>query len=112
LQRKGKDPKVRKSMGAKLAKLFTRRYFVYGIIWSLTLFFSVPKGETDIRMVCNGTLSGMNAYFWAPWFALSTIFALLRELEVGAYIADSEIGEMFLKLCWKKDAPPAWPELT
>jgi hypothetical protein len=95
-QMKEKDPEVRQSTGAKLMKVFARRYFLYGMIFSLTPFFAVPKGDTDIRLVYNGTSSGLNAHLWAPWFALPTIFTLLRALEVDTFMADSYIGEMFL----------------
>ena len=36
-------------------------------------FFHVPKGERDIRMVYDGSKSGLNASLYAPWFALPTI---------------------------------------
>jgi hypothetical protein len=85
-------------MGTKLMTVFARRYLVYGLILSLTSLFSVPKGETDIRMVYNGTSSGMNAHISAPWFALPTMYALDRALEVGTFMGDSDIGEMFLKI--------------
>jgi hypothetical protein len=95
-QKKEKDPEVRSSMGEILKKVFARRYFLYGMILILTPFFAVTKGATDIRMVYNGTSSGMNSHLWAPWFDLPTICALLRALEVNTYMADSDIGEMFL----------------
>jgi hypothetical protein len=47
-------------------------------------------------MVYNDTLSGMNAHLWEPWFTLPTIYALARDLEVGTFMGDSDIGEMFL----------------
>jgi hypothetical protein len=84
-------------MGTKLMTVFARRHFEYGLILSLTSFFSVPKGDTDIRMVYNGTSSGMNAHLWAPWLALLKIYALARALEVGTFMGDSDIGEMFFK---------------
>jgi hypothetical protein len=65
-QKKEKDPEVRSSMGEKLKKVFARRYFLYGMILSLTSFFAVAKGATDIRMVYNGTSSGINSHLWAP----------------------------------------------
>jgi hypothetical protein len=95
-QRKEKDPEVRKSIGAKLMKVFARRYFIYGTILSLMSFFDVPKGDTDIHLVYNGTYSGLNAHLWASWFALPTICALLRALEINTFMDDSDIGEMFL----------------
>jgi hypothetical protein len=83
-------------MGTKLMTVFARRYFEYGLILCLTSFFSVPKGDTDIRMVYNGTSSGMNSHLWAHWLALPTIYALARALAVGTFMGDSYIGEMFL----------------
>jgi hypothetical protein len=83
-------------MGAKLMKVFDRRYLLYGMILSLTSFFAVPKGDIDVRIVYNGTYSGVNAHLWAPWFALPMICALLRALELDTFMADSDIGEMFL----------------
>jgi hypothetical protein len=66
-QRKEKDPEVRKNMGTKLMTVLARRYFEYGLILSLTSFFSVSKGYTYIWMVYNFTSSGMNTHLWAPW---------------------------------------------
>jgi hypothetical protein len=83
-------------MGAKLMKVFARRYFIYGMILSLTSFFAVPKGDMDIRLVYNGTSLGLNAHLWAPWFAIPTMCALLRALELDTFMVDSDIGEMFL----------------
>jgi hypothetical protein len=95
-QMKEKYPEVRQSMGAKLMKLFARRYFIYGMILSLKSFFAVPKGDTDIRLVYNCTSSGLNTHLWAPWFVLPTICALLRALELDMFMADSDIGEIIL----------------
>jgi hypothetical protein len=83
-------------MGATLMKLFASHYFIYGVILSLTSLFAVPKGDMDICLVYNGTSSGLNAHLWAPWFAQPTICALLRALELDNFMADSDIGEMFL----------------
>jgi hypothetical protein len=82
-------------MGAKLMKVFARHCFIYGMSLSLTSFFAVPKGDTDIHLVYNGTSSGLNAHLWASWLALPTICALLRALEIDTLMADSDIGEMF-----------------
>jgi hypothetical protein len=95
-QKREKDPEVRQSMGAKLMKVFVRRYFIYGMILSLTSFFAVPKGDTDIHLFYNGTSSVLNAHLWAPWFALPNICTLLRALELDMFMADYDIGELFL----------------
>jgi hypothetical protein len=52
----------------------------------------------DIHLVYNGTSLDLNAHLWSPWFALPTICALLRALELERFIADSDIGEMFLNI--------------
>jgi hypothetical protein len=94
--RKEKDPEIKHSTGAKLMKVLARRYLLYGMVLRLTLFFAVPKGDTYVRMVYNGTSSGMNAHLWAPWFALPTICAILQALELDTFMTDSDIGEMLL----------------
>jgi len=62
---------------------------------SLTSYFSVPKGETDIRMVYDGTKSGLNDSLWAPWFALSTVEGLLRSVGPDTFMGEIDIGDMF-----------------
>ncbi|KAL7561687.1 hypothetical protein ACA910_016450 [Epithemia clementina (nom. ined.)] len=39
-------------------------------------YFAVPKGNTDVRMVYNGTKSGLNECLYAPWFFLPDSDAL------------------------------------
>jgi hypothetical protein len=85
-------------MGTKLMTIFAGRYFEYGLILSLTSFFSVPKVDTYIRMVYNVTSSGMDVHLLAPWFALPIIYALSQALEVVTFMRDSDIGEMFLNV--------------
>jgi hypothetical protein len=101
-QNKDKDPEVRQSMGVKLMKVFARRYFIYGMILSLKSFFAVSKGNTDIRLVYNGTSSGLNAHLWAPWFALSTMCVMLGALELDTFMADSESGGMILNFMFEE----------
>jgi hypothetical protein len=54
------------------------------------------KGEPGIRMVYNGTSSGLNAHLLALWFALPTISTLLRALDFDTFVSDLDIAEMFL----------------
>jgi hypothetical protein len=54
------------------------------------------KGETDIRMVYNGTKSGLNDCLWEPWFPLPTIDTMLRSVTGGTWMSDNDVGEMFL----------------
>lgn len=80
----------------KLNSIRDRGYVESGVVESLTNFFNVPKGEDDIRMVYDGTASGLNASLWAPWFPLPTVESLLRAVEPGTFMCDADVGEMFL----------------
>ena len=57
-------------MKSKLAKVRERRY-VQGIsdIRSLISFFVVPKGKDDVRMVYDGTKSGLMTAFGSLGFS-------------------------------------------
>ena len=78
----------------KISKVQKRQYISAGYVFSLTDFFSVPKGETDIRMVYNGTLSGLNNVLWVPSFPLPTVDWLLRAVHPNTWMADTDVGEM------------------
>jgi len=62
-----------------------------GKIESLMNYFAVSKGDTTVRVVYDGTLLGLNASLWAPYFPLPTIH--LRFVKPGTYIADNDVGE-------------------
>jgi hypothetical protein len=63
---------------------------------SLTAFFEVEKGDDDIRLVYDGLVSGLNMSIWVPRFFLPTIRTHLRAVDEDTYMADVDIGEMFL----------------
>ena len=50
----------KKLLIAKVGKVRARGYIGIGTIKSLTGYFCVPKGETDIRLVYNATKWGLN----------------------------------------------------
>ncbi len=83
-------------MQKKVNKVRKRRYIEEGKVISLTHMFPVPKGLSDIRMVYNGTSSGLNAALFAPHFGLPTLFNTMRSLLGGYYQADLDVAEMFL----------------
>jgi hypothetical protein len=66
-----------------------------GLIKSLTSFFAVPKGDDDVRIVYDGTKSGLNGVLWAPWFHLPTVESHLRCLSPGYFMRDLDFGEQF-----------------
>lgn len=67
-QRAEKDPELCLAIRRKLDKIRKLGYIHPGEVKSLTSFFAVPKGDSDIRMVYDGTKSGLNDAMWAPWF--------------------------------------------
>ena len=63
---------------------------------SLMYMFDVPKGEHDIRMVYDGSKSGLNDALWAPWFPLPSPEAFFDTIEPGSWLSDNDMGEFFL----------------
>jgi len=96
-QQPPKDKDVGAKERAKISKVRRRGYIsaMVGIV-SLLFFFSVPKGESDIRMVFDGTKSGLNEALFAPWFFLPTVNTMLRSVDDSYWGADNDYGEMFL----------------
>ena len=96
-QKANPDEKQRSFEKKKLTKVRQRGYISHTPgIKSLTSFFSVPKGEDDIRMVYDGTKSGLNDALFAPWFGLGNVTSMLRTVESRTWSADNDFGEMFL----------------
>jgi hypothetical protein len=93
------NKQTRKQVRAKLETVRARKYIAKGKVMSLTSYFSVPKGESDVRMVYDATRSNQNASLWAPNFGLPTVDSLLQGVNEGTWIGDLDIGEMFLNFC-------------
>jgi hypothetical protein len=58
-----------------------RRYMESGLVSDFNSFFAVMKGDDDIRLVFNGTISGLNAALCAPWFCLPSATTHMRIVE-------------------------------
>jgi hypothetical protein len=95
-QRVERDQATLEKIIKKISKVRKRKYISVGHVWSLTDFFCVPKGNNDIRMVYNGTSSGLNDVLWVPSFPLPTVDTLLRSVHPDTWMADTDLGEMFL----------------
>ena len=80
----------------KIMKVVKRGYISLGKVDSLTGFFAVPKRNSDIRLVYDATKCGLNHTIWAPSFWLPTIDTTLSQVPVGGFMADIDLGEMFL----------------
>jgi hypothetical protein len=66
-------------------------------------YFSVPKGEEDIRMVYNWTESGLNDIIWVPGFILPTANTHLCAVDEETHMADADVGECFLNFLLHSD---------
>jgi hypothetical protein len=65
-QRDATNVTKRERMRKKSEKVRNRRYIGEAFVRSLISFFVVPKGLDDIRMVYDGTVSGLNDSIWVP----------------------------------------------
>lgn len=95
-QRKPRTEEERRKVVGKFGKVRVKRYVNAGEVKSVTHLFYVPKGERDIRLVYNGTSSGLNAALWAPRFGLPMLQDTLRSLLPNYHQCDLDVGEMFL----------------
>jgi hypothetical protein len=115
------DPDVKAQICSKILKVINRRYMVRARtkfdIKSLIKYFAVPKGLSDVRIVYNATASGLNESVWAPSFWLPTIDSLVRSLDSSSWMADRDIGDMFLnfqlqELAWSYAGVDIQPIMT
>jgi hypothetical protein len=97
-----KDKEMAEKMVAKLRDVLERGYLEEGKVTSLMFFFAVEKND-DIRMVYDGTKSGLNDATWAPWFPLPIVEDLLDAVEPGTFMGDNDVGEMFLNFIMHSD---------
>lgn len=95
-QRRASTKENQLKVNKKVNKVRYRLYIMAGIVYSLTHMFDVPKGLEDIRMVYDGTKSGLNDVLFAPHFSLPILYNCLRSLLPMYYAADLDVGEMFL----------------
>ena len=98
------DPDVAECLATKIVDLLEKGY-VSQLPQQATSdvdYFAVPKvtgpnGEVlDVRVVFNGTSSGLNDAIWAPSFWLPTADTALRKLQHSSMMIDFDLGEMFL----------------
>ena len=97
------DDKIKGLMEEKLRRILAIKYLSPGYVhWDIS-FFDVPKGEEDIRIVCNGTRNGLNEAVWVPSFYLPASVSLGCLLEPGTYQMDMDISEMFHNFVLNRD---------
>jgi hypothetical protein len=98
-----RNPETRAKIQAKLENVLVKGYIRPGKVQSLTGYFGVPKGPSDVRMVYDASRSGLNNALWSPNFGLPTVESLLRGVEFGTWMGDIDLGEMFLNFCLDED---------
>ena len=89
-------------MRAKVVKVRKLDYISSGEVVSGTHFFSVDKGETDIRMVYNGTSCGLNDILYVPHFGLPTVRKTLGAILPGFHQCDLDVQDQFLNFILHK----------
>jgi len=73
---------------------------------SLTSYFAVPKGTSDVRMVYDSTRSGLNSAIWVPSFSLPSVDTLTDRLDITSWMSDLDMGEQFLNFPLDQDLQP------
>ena len=97
------SPDRERLISLKLSDVRYKGYIAPGKVKSMMSYFDVPKGDSDIRMVYDGTKSGLNSVMWAPWFPLPTASTLLRMVEPGTWMGDNDAGECFINWILHED---------
>ena len=99
------DPE-RRLFFAKVKKFIERAYLIPDEpshpISNTVDFFAVPKEDSDICPVFNGTSCGLNRVLWAPNFWLPTSSSLLNSLHYNYESVDLDLGEMFINFTLHK----------
>jgi hypothetical protein len=106
-QRPPRDPDNLERVRNKANKFRKRGYITAGQVASLINMFDVPKGLDDIRLVFDGTRSGLNAALFAPWFHLPTSDDMFGSLLAKYWCMDHDFGEMFYNF-WLSDEVQAY----
>ncbi len=87
----------------KLANVREKGYISTGLVKSLTSYFAVAKGDSDIWMVYDASASGLNACLWVPTFTLPSADSLLDLLTPKSWMSDLNMGEQFLNFPLHED---------
>lgn len=87
---------MRGKIKEKLEAIYCKGYIEHCSKQSLTSYFAVPKGESDVCMVYDATRSGLNESIWVPSSSLPQAEALTDLLEPTSWMGDIDMGEHFL----------------
>ena len=89
-------PDVKAQIAEKIDGMLKRFYLESaGHVSNCLDYFAVPKGDTDIRVVFDGSACGLNEVLWAPNFFLPSASGAAMLLTFNTWMADMDFGEMF-----------------
>lgn len=91
------DSETRKMVSSKVATMVSKSYLEVGFVRTSLHYFAVPKGDSDIRVVFDGTPCGLNESLWSPNFFLPTTASrnAAELLLFDPWMADADFGEFF-----------------
>ena len=101
-----KTEEDRKLLKKKIGSVLSKGYLDSDHVHSLVPFFSVPKGNDDVRVVYDGYKSGLNDKQLVPSFPLPNANSLLRLQEPGTWNVDLDVGEHFLNFMMPREILP------
>ena len=89
-------PEFKRLVTLKIEGMTKRNYLETGHVSSALNFFAVPKGDSDVRVVFDGTsCEFLNKALWAPNFFLPSAMSAVMLLSFSTWMSDMDFGEMF-----------------
>ena len=89
------DSDTRRLVSSKIDAMIDKSYLEIGRVQTGLHYFAVPKGDSDIRVVFDGTSCGLNEALWSPNFFLPTSRNASELLSFDSWMADIDFGEFF-----------------
>ena len=89
------ESSIKSLVTTKLQLMLDKSYLEQGPVTSLLHYFAVPKGDSDIRVVFDGTSSGLNDTLWSPNFIIPTARHAGELLNYSSWLSDMDFGEFF-----------------
>ena len=105
-QRLPREIHIVRKIKEKFVKVLDKGYVAEGPVRSMINCFPVEKGDDDIRLVYDGTKSGLNECVWAPNFFLPSVDSMLMNINISTWCADLDLTEMFLNYDLHKELRP------
>jgi hypothetical protein len=89
------DALTREVVSAKISTMIEKSYLEVGLVQTHLHYFAVPKGDSGVRVVFDGTSCGLNETLWSPNFFLPTSRNAAELLSFDSWMADVDFGEFF-----------------